>query len=177
MSIKTMMWVWESDLPPIERLVALAYADHADQDGGNIYPSLSTVAKKVGMDRANIVRIRRRLIEKGVMVQTRATDHRPTCFRMDQSALLASVTETAGEDVEPCLLGTAPSVTKTADECERPSVTGTAPSVTRPLGLVSQGQPSSVPVTPKPSLTINTNVSEPFSLSTSPQHPLAPCII
>lgn len=137
-----MTWVWESGLPPMERLVALAYADHADHEGNNIYPSLGTVATKTGMDRANVARIRRRLVEKGVMVPTQFADRKPTRFRMDHAALIASVTQPLDEDAEA-------------------SVTGTAPSVTRPLGLVSQGQLTSVTGTPNPSLTVNKTINEP----------------
>lgn len=35
MSVKQMALVWDLDLPPNKRLVLLAYADHADDDGDN----------------------------------------------------------------------------------------------------------------------------------------------
>jgi len=53
MSGKLTGYIFDLTLPPTAKLVALAYADHADHDGGNIYPSVPTIARKTGLsDRA-----------------------------------------------------------------------------------------------------------------------------
>lgn len=50
MSIKVMQWVWEnSPTTRGDRLVLLAIADCASDDGANAWPSLSTIAKKAGI--------------------------------------------------------------------------------------------------------------------------------
>jgi hypothetical protein len=42
-----MSLVWATDLPPNEGLVLFAYADHADHEGGNIWPA---VAAALGLE-------------------------------------------------------------------------------------------------------------------------------
>lgn len=48
MSIKVMSSIFESDLPPGKRLVMLALADHAN-DEGVCYPSISRLCLRTGM--------------------------------------------------------------------------------------------------------------------------------
>lgn len=48
MSIKIMSAVFEGDLPPVKRLVMLALADHAD-DEGLCYPSINRLCKRTGL--------------------------------------------------------------------------------------------------------------------------------
>lgn len=64
MSVKVMGWVWDQDLPQNEKFVLLAYADHADHDGNNIYPSIDLIARKTGYSRRSIQRIVDRLKDK-----------------------------------------------------------------------------------------------------------------
>lgn len=88
MSIKAMSWVWDSALPPSEKLIALAYADHADHEGKHIYPALDTIAAKTSMSRRNVIRVRQKLEERGVLIETRkATGRAPARYRMSQAAL------------------------------------------------------------------------------------------
>ena len=56
MSIKLMSLVWDSELPTDEKFVALALADFADDDGNRIYPSVSTIARKVGKSERQVQR-------------------------------------------------------------------------------------------------------------------------
>ncbi len=67
MSVRQMGIVWELDLAPNKRLVLLAYADHADDDGEHVYPSLARVARKTGYSRDQVRRISRELVEDGLM--------------------------------------------------------------------------------------------------------------
>lgn len=56
-----MALVWKLDLPPNQRLVLLAYADHADDEGGSVFPSLGRIAWKTGYSRDQVRRISREL--------------------------------------------------------------------------------------------------------------------
>lgn len=66
MSIKVMNWVWEhSDAAGNERLVLLAIADNADDDGSNAWPSRATLAAKTLLDERTVRRIIKRLEAAG----------------------------------------------------------------------------------------------------------------
>jgi DnaD/phage-associated family protein len=64
--------VW--DLPILgefarpEKYVLLAYADHADQNGRSIYPSVDLIARKSGYDERSVQMITRRLESLGYLV-------------------------------------------------------------------------------------------------------------
>ena len=68
MSVKIMGLVWDLDLPQNEKFVLLAYADHADHDGRNIFPAVQTIAKKTGYSERSIQGITRTLEEKGFLI-------------------------------------------------------------------------------------------------------------
>lgn len=68
MSGKVSGWVWDQPLPQNEKFVLLAYADHADHEGENIFPSINLMAYKTGYSRSSIQRITKRLREKGYLV-------------------------------------------------------------------------------------------------------------
>jgi hypothetical protein len=57
MSVKVMGKVWDMDLPPGEKLVLLALADHADHNGNNAYPGNDLLAKKTGLSTRQVRRI------------------------------------------------------------------------------------------------------------------------
>ena len=57
MSIKQMAKVWELDLDHAQRLVLLALADHAHDDGSNSRPSLGYVGWKTGYALSSVKRI------------------------------------------------------------------------------------------------------------------------
>ncbi|HEX9888037.1 MAG TPA: helix-turn-helix domain-containing protein, partial [Nitriliruptorales bacterium] len=69
MSIKVMAHVWELDLPQREKFVLLALADHADDHGRDVFPSVAHLAWKTGYDRRSIQRIIRALEDRGVLEQ------------------------------------------------------------------------------------------------------------
>ena len=71
MSVKVMTWVWEnSHSSGAERLVLLAIADSARDDGKDAYPAVSTIARKANMDTRTVQRAIRRLIEIGELTVT-----------------------------------------------------------------------------------------------------------
>lgn len=77
MSVKAMSLVWEIPCPstfneiefkPGHKYVLIAYADHADQSGKNIYPAVETIAKKTGYEARSVQRLTRELEEMGILV-------------------------------------------------------------------------------------------------------------
>jgi hypothetical protein len=68
MSGKVSGWVWDQDLPQNEKYVLLAYADHADHAGNNIYPGIKLIVKKTGYSRRSVQRITQSLLSKGYIV-------------------------------------------------------------------------------------------------------------
>ena len=82
MSVKVMGWIWDMELPQDEKLIALAYADHASHDGTNIFPAISTVARKTGYSERSVQRITRKLEEHGLLISEGATDHGTRKWRM-----------------------------------------------------------------------------------------------
>lgn len=68
MSVKIMGLVWDLDLPANEKFVLLAYADHANHDGSNIYPAVDSIARKCGYTGRNIQLITRSLEAKGLLI-------------------------------------------------------------------------------------------------------------
>lgn len=69
MSVKQMSLVWELDLHPNHKIILLAYADHAHDDGSHVFPSLKRIAYKTGYSRDQVRRISRELKEAGLMEQ------------------------------------------------------------------------------------------------------------
>lgn len=67
MSVKQMTMVWELDIDPNEKIVLLAYADHADDEGEHVYPSLGRVAHKTCYSVDQVRRISKKLTEAGLM--------------------------------------------------------------------------------------------------------------
>jgi hypothetical protein len=67
MSVKQMALVWELDLPANKKFILLAYADHADEDGEHVFPSLGRIAHKTGYSRDQVRRISKDLKDAGLM--------------------------------------------------------------------------------------------------------------
>lgn len=68
MSIKLMTAVYESGLEKSNKAIALAYADHAHDDGTHIYPSVAYIAWKTGYSDRSVQRATKQLIEAGVLI-------------------------------------------------------------------------------------------------------------
>lgn len=68
MSILAMTKVYASGLEKSMKAIALAYADHAHDDGSHIYPSVDYVAWKTGFSRRSVQVITSQLVEVGVLV-------------------------------------------------------------------------------------------------------------
>jgi len=61
--------VWDLDLPSNEKFILLAYADHADHEGRNIYPAVATIARKTGYSERSVQSLTRSLQERGLLVE------------------------------------------------------------------------------------------------------------
>ncbi|WP_340676205.1 helix-turn-helix domain-containing protein [Paraperlucidibaca sp.] len=68
MSIKLMSSVFELSLRPADKLVLLALADHAD-DEGSAWPSIETLAKKSSTSRRTVLRILKELEQSGLLTR------------------------------------------------------------------------------------------------------------
>lgn len=79
-----MAWVWaNSPAEGIDRLVLLAIADQAADDGGNAWPSVSTIASKAKVSERTVQRSVRRLAERGeLVVQETAGKHGVNVYRV-----------------------------------------------------------------------------------------------
>jgi hypothetical protein len=84
MSIKLMSQIW--DIPtdtPAEKLVLLALADRADDDGTSIRPSKVGVAERCCLDRRTVQRIMDRLIEKKILNLVHERVGMPSIYQID----------------------------------------------------------------------------------------------
>lgn len=67
---------WDADLPPMEKLVLLALADCANDQGG-CWPAVSTIVRKSGQGERTVRRCIQSLIEKGHLTQQQRTGTSP----------------------------------------------------------------------------------------------------
>lgn len=68
MSVKIMGVVWDANLRSTEKLVLLAYADHAQHDGTRVYPSIESIAQKTGFSERTVQNATRSLEESGWLI-------------------------------------------------------------------------------------------------------------
>jgi hypothetical protein len=72
MSLRIMTRVWDVQLPHADKLLLLALADNAN-DEGLCWPSVATLARKAGMDERTVQRAIGRLVAAGhVTVRTQS---------------------------------------------------------------------------------------------------------
>jgi hypothetical protein len=67
MSIKLMALVWEYQFTRPEQSIMLALADHAQDDGTQVYPSVARIAWKTDYSERQVQRIMRDLEAKGIL--------------------------------------------------------------------------------------------------------------
>jgi len=88
MSIKMMSLVWDSKLPRDEKFVLLAYADHADDDGRNIFPAVATVARKTGYSIRSVQTITRKLEKSKILISDSKGPKGTNRWRMNKKNLV-----------------------------------------------------------------------------------------
>jgi hypothetical protein len=78
MSAKATGLVWDLECPkkygdltfkPSHKYTLVAYADHANHEGGNIWPAVKTIARKTGLDERTIQRLTSDLEAIGLLVE------------------------------------------------------------------------------------------------------------
>jgi hypothetical protein len=72
-------------LSPTEKLVLVAYADHADHEGHNIYPSIGLVADKTGLSERSVQRATKELAKKGILIPDGSGSKGQNKWRMDMN--------------------------------------------------------------------------------------------
>jgi hypothetical protein len=87
MSAKVMGAVWDADLPRDQKFILLAYADHAEHDGSNIYPSVPKIAWKTGYSERQVQRITKELIDAKIMVKMGDSHLGTHLYRINLKAL------------------------------------------------------------------------------------------
>lgn len=87
MSVRVMSIVWESELERSHKFVLLAYADHADDEGGGIFPALGRIAWKTSYSIRQVRRITRELEAAGIMIEEGKSKYGTTVYRIDVTAL------------------------------------------------------------------------------------------
>lgn len=68
MSVKIMGLVWDLRMEPNRKFVLLAYADHANHEGKNVFPAVETISKKTGYHERSVQRLTRALEDSGYLV-------------------------------------------------------------------------------------------------------------
>lgn len=83
MSIQLMTLVFNSALPPGQKLVLLALADHADDFGEHCFPSVARVGRKASLSERQVQRVLSDLRAGGLLeVIAEATRYEPTHYRI-----------------------------------------------------------------------------------------------
>lgn len=83
MSIQAIAAVWDFPVTPQEKLVLLVMADHADERGGSVFPSVARIMQMSGLSERVVQRTTGGLIEVGLIEVVRAAQPgRPTEYRI-----------------------------------------------------------------------------------------------
>lgn len=86
MSVRAITWSWEQQIPPNGKILLVALADHAHDDGRNAYPSVATMCSKTGLSRSTVQRLLTSLVNEGIISvqQTGGADGRtPTVYALN----------------------------------------------------------------------------------------------
>lgn len=102
MSVKIMGMVFDANLNTTQKFVLLALADHADSEGGSIFPSVETVARKCSLSRSAVEKAIRALEGQGLLIRVREGGGNCTnLWRIDCNALNALCTPVPHTGVPP----------------------------------------------------------------------------
>lgn len=88
MSIRIMAEVWASSMPPRLKLVALALADHADDDG-NCWPATAKLCAKTGQSERTVLSALREL-EAGHALKRQKRPNQGTLYQLDPGSFEAT---------------------------------------------------------------------------------------
>jgi hypothetical protein len=87
MSVKVMGLVWDADLARDEKFILLAYADHAEHDGSNVYPAIALVAWKTNYSDRQITRITGKLVAAKILLPSGKSHLGTIRYRINIDAL------------------------------------------------------------------------------------------
>lgn len=111
-SVRVMAQVWDADLPPNHKLVLLAYADAADDDGTHAFPGEERLSQMTGYSVSQVRRVTRELIDTGKLVRVKR-GHRGQRAEFAILEGAQSATHSRGESL--------------ANDAEKPSTHATPP--------------------------------------------------
>lgn len=74
--------VWKHNLEKSDQVVLLAMADHADQEGENVFPSIALIAWKTGLSERHVHRVITSLKIKGFLEAMETNLHKPVLYRI-----------------------------------------------------------------------------------------------
>lgn len=95
MSVKIMGLVWDAPLKRDEKFILLAYADHANHDGGDIWPSKERIEKMTGYKERSVFAITAALVESNLLIAEGKTAAGTVRYRINR-ALLETIIYEAG---------------------------------------------------------------------------------
>lgn len=106
MSVGVMSLIWTRAIPTNPKIVLLKLADHANDDGRNVYPSIERIAAECSLSERTVQRIMAELRKAGVVVVEREGGKGrgdPTLYRIDLEAVpaLYGVAWSKGDTVTP----------------------------------------------------------------------------
>lgn len=96
MSVDVMGAVFKVPLPPSEKLVALALADHAHDDGTEARPGMASLAIKTTLSKRQVQRVLKSLVLKGVIEEYKPSTYTtPAWYRfiLDRHGNLANFSQ------------------------------------------------------------------------------------
>lgn len=87
MSVKIMGLVWEAPLPRDQKFILLCYADHANHDGGDIWPAKERIQKMTSYSERSVFTITASLVEAGIMIREGRTASGTVRYRINRAKL------------------------------------------------------------------------------------------
>lgn len=73
--------VWDCEMSRDMKFVLLAYADHADHEGKNIYPAVATIMRKTGYGERSVQAITKKLIKEKYLIEDGSGPHGTNKFK------------------------------------------------------------------------------------------------
>lgn len=81
-----------------EKAILAAFAEHADDDGASIYPSIRTIADDTGVSVRTVQRIATKYCDAGLLILTaEARQHKPRTYQIDLDVLAEYPLSETGE--------------------------------------------------------------------------------
>lgn len=159
MSVRVMTWVWDnSRAKGNERLLLLAIADFAHDDGDGAYPSVARLMAKTRLTRPTVIALTRRLEELGELEVLRSGGRRPHVYRVlmgrERGTPLADAPDALTNRKEP---------QQSENFRVAPTLKSTTPTLKNPTPTLKSTEPNpKARLYPKPLGTVIENRQEPL---------------